>query len=474
MTRKKWHIDKEFLETLLRIGLPIAIQNVLASSLSLIDSLMVGSLGETALAAVGVANQWGGLLFSCYWGINCGGVLFFAQYWGARDYDGIRRAYGITMVSMLLVSLVFFAAGVLFPRQVMSIYSNEATVRELGAQYLRIVAMNYIISTVNTALSNLLRSVENVKLPLYTSIAGIATNTVLNWVLIYGRLGLPAMGVQGAAIATVISGLVSTGLLLFCTYKQGGIAAVPLRKMFTVDFHFLGAFYRKSMPIICNELFYGIAMMLINMVLGRQGAGNFSALTIFRTLEGLIFAFFNGLCGASSVIIGKRVGAGELWEALRDARRLAILCPILTFTVCGVVFLLRNPILGMFSISDTYRAVAASLLAVYCFTGPMRTCNYIQVNMYRAGGESQMGMYFEVGGIWIFGVPLVFLAGMVFHWPFLAVFAMLYVEDAVKVVLESLYLRTGRWITPVTEAGQRAVAALGIGKLPRHKGREAA
>ena len=108
MTRKKWHIDKEFLETLLRIGLPIAIQNVLASSLSLIDSLMVGSLGETALAAVGVANQWGGLLFSCYWGINCGGVLFFAQYWGAKDYDGIRRAYGITMVSMLLVSLVFF------------------------------------------------------------------------------------------------------------------------------------------------------------------------------------------------------------------------------------------------------------------------------------------------------------------------------------------------------------------------------
>lgn len=467
-------LDKTFLRDILRIGLPVAIQNVLTSSLSLIDSLMIGSQGELALASVGIANQWGSLLFSFYWGICCGGTLFFAQYWGAEDVPGIRRAYAVTMTSMLLVALAFCAAGLFFPLQVMALYSQEAPVQELGAQYLRIVAIGYITTTFNMALSGLLRSTENVKLPLFASLMAIVTNTFLNWVLIYGKLGMPALGVEGAAIATVISGALNTLLLFAVSYRQGNIAAMPLRALFAIDRSFLGTFYRKSMPIITNEVLYGLAMMLINMVLGRQGAANFSAMTIFRTLEGLIFAFFNGLSNASSVIVGKKVGAGQLPLALRDAKRFALLCPASTFAVCLAVLALRMPILGLFSISDAVRSTAASMLAIYTFTAPMRTCNYIQVNMYRAGGESRMGMYFEVGGIWLVGVPLVYLAGMVFHWPFALVFAMLYVEDAVKLPMESLCLRGGRWIVPVTEAGRRAVAALGIGKLPKSRKKEAA
>ena len=167
-------LDKTFLRDILRIGLPVAIQNVLTSSLSLIDSLMIGSQGELALASVGIANQWGSMLFSFYWGICCGGTLFFVQYWGAEDVPGIRRAYAVTMTSMLLVALAFCAAGLFFPLQVMALYSQEAPVQELGAQYLRIVAIGYITTTINMALSGLLRSTENVKLPLFASLMALS------------------------------------------------------------------------------------------------------------------------------------------------------------------------------------------------------------------------------------------------------------------------------------------------------------
>ena len=451
--------DRDFFRGVLAIGMPVAVQNLLTSSLSLIDSLMIGSQGELALAAVGVAGQFGTLLFSAYWGLCCGGTMFFAQYWGAQDMKGIRRAYGITLSTMLLVSLIFTGLATLAPAWVMGVYTNVPAVQQLGVRYLRIVGFAYIGQTLSVAVSALLRATENVKLPLFASLAAIATNTFLNWVLIYGNLGMPAMGVEGAAIASVAAACVNLLVLILASVRQRNVVVTRLRDILDVHWGFIKEFFAKATPIIANELFYGLAIMAVNAIMGRQGESNIAAMTIFRTLEGLIFAFFGGLANASSVMVGKRVGAGDLRGAMADAKRFLVWCPLMTLLVCLAVLALRPAILNLFDISAAVRGTVMWMLVIYTFASPLRTCNYIQVNTYRAGGESRMGMYFEIGGMWLITVPLVFLAGQVWHLPFLLVFGVMYTEELVKLPLEMRYLFSARWIKPVTPEGRAALAA---------------
>ncbi len=457
--RVPWYRDKEFFEGVMRIGMPVALQNLMTSTLSMIDSMMIGSVGETALAAIGMAGQWGSLLFSAYWGLCCGGTMFFSQYWGAQDLKGIRRAFSVTLMSMMVVGLIFCLLALLAPAWVLAIYTNDPDVQRQGAQYLQIMSVGYLAQVASMAMSGLLRSTENVKLPLFASLASIATNTFVNWLLIYGNWGLPALGVRGAAIASVLAAFVNLFILVAASAAQRNVLLDALKKVTHIQWGFIGEFFQKSSPIIANELFYGFAVMAINMVMGRQGAANLSALTVFRTLEGLIFAFFGGLSNASSVMVGKSIGAGELDKGLRDAKRFALLCPAMSFLVCLIVLALRHPIVGLFGVSDSVAATVMGMLLIYTFTAPMRTSNYIQVNIFRSGGETRMGMFLEVGGIWLVGVPLVYLTGMVWHLPFLAIFSMFYVEDAIKCILEPLYLASGRWIRPVTPQGQAALEA---------------
>ena len=208
--------NRDFYREMVRIGLPIAIQGLLTSSLSFIDSLMIGSLGEEALAAVGAAGQFGGLLFGFYWGLCCGGAMFIAQYHGIKDEDGIRRAYGLTATCMMAVALVFAILACFMPEWIMSIYAKDEAVRELGVKYLRIVGVAYLFQTMSMALSSVLSSTERVKLPLFASIASIVTNTGLNFLLIYGNWGAPKMGVEGAAVASIVAAVVNLAVLMAC------------------------------------------------------------------------------------------------------------------------------------------------------------------------------------------------------------------------------------------------------------------
>ena len=452
--------NREFFRETVRIGLPIAIQGLLTSSLSFIDSLMIGSVGQQALAAVGAAGQFGNLLFGFYWGLCCGGSVFIAQYHGVNDEDGIRRAYGLTTVCMMVVALVFGVLATGMPEWVMTIYSDDAGVRELGVKYLRIVGVAYLFQTFSMALSTVLSSTERVKLPLVASIASICTNTGLNWLLIYGNLGAPTLGVEGAAIASVAAAVVNTLVLLGVCIAQRNLAVTHIRRMFRWTRGFVRDYAIKSAPLVVNETLYRLAEVVEIFIYGRQGEGNLAGVSIFRTIEGLTFAFFRGLSNASSVLVGKRVGAGELGGAVQYSRWYAMLCPMLSFMVCACVVLARGQIMRLFNITDAVRMTVTQILLVYMILGPMRHTNYIQINMYRAGGESRVGMFMEVGGIWLITVPLVLLVGFGLHAPFIVVFAASMMEEVVKLPIELKYLLSRRWIKPVTEQGMAAKAAM--------------
>jgi len=454
MRYSKYWGDRDFYRTVLRIGLPVAIQQLLTASLSLVDSLMVGSLGENELAAVGMAGQFANFMWGLNWGLVSGGMLFFAQYWGVQDKKGIHKAFSIMTLSCMAIAAVFTAFGLISPISVMNIYTNDPAINAIGAKYIRIVAASYLFSPLALGCSCLLRSTENVKLPLFASIMSLLTNTLFNWILIHGKLGMPALGIKGAAIATVLASIVNAGIMIFVSARHNNILFSSIKKILAVEKSFIPEFFRKSTPLIINEGMYGVAVLLINMTLGRQGADNLSALAIFRTIEGFVFAFHQGLSSAATVIVGKNIGAGQIKEGILDARRLSILCPVLTFLSGLFIFLLRHPITNLYSISPNVQQTVFSMLFVYIFTATLRMTNYLIISIYRAGGESKLGMYLEVGGIWLLGVPLVALTGLVLDWSFIIVFSMLYAEDVAKIALEVYLMLKNKWIKPVTPEGR--------------------
>lgn len=452
--------NKEFFRGLIAIGLPIALQNLLTNSLSLVDSLMVGQLGEGAIAAVGVAGQFSQLMFGFYWGICCGGTTFFAQYFGAGDERGIRRSYGLTLSLVLLIGFVFSLMALCFPQTVMAMYTSEADVQALGVRYMRIVGLSYMFTTFSMALSCLLRSLEQVRLPLIASVASLTVNTLLNYMLITGNLGAPALGVEGAAIASCVAAVMNFAVLLLVSIRQKNIAVTNLKQMFEWPREFLMDYARKCSPIVLNETLYGLALMVVNIVIGRQGEANIAAMTIFRTIEGLIYAFFRGLSSACTTMVGKHVGAGELDVAIDYTRWYARFTPLVAFVMTALVLTINRPLLGLFDVSDGVKQTVVYMLMIYAVMAPFRYCDYVEVYAFRAGGESRMGMYFEVGGIWLITVPLTALCGLVLHLPFVWVFFATFVEEVVKLPIETHYMHSLRWIKPVTPEGRAALDAL--------------
>lgn len=446
-----------FLKAVVTIALPIAFQNLLSTTASMVDTIMIGSQGELSVAAVGICSQISSLLFSCYFGFAGGALLFFSQYFGAKNEEGINRTFGIAFICMLTVSCIFGGVAVTNPEFVLRIYTDKENIVQAGVGYLRIVGFAYPLQIVAVLISFLMRSTERVKPPLISSIAGLVTNFILNWILIYGRFGMPKMGAAGAAVGTLVSAVIN--LLLLIIFLLADRTSIKLKpgEMFSFNGSFLKTYFGKCLPIICNELFYGLGQTVINIIIGRQSESAIAAMAAFRVLEGFVFAFFGGLADASSVVVGKEVGAGRPMRGYQYVKGFAILCPAITFVICLIGFVFNQPLLSMFGLGSEALYYGKYMLLIYLAAGTVRTCNYIMNTCYRAGGEPVFGTVLEIGCLYAISVPAVWIAGMVLHLPFLAVFAFLYTDELIRLVFEVWYTKSGKWIKPVTEEGKAAM-----------------
>lgn len=286
-------------------------------------------------------------------------------------------------------------------------------------------------------------------------------NFALNWVLIYGRFGAPKMGVAGAAVGTLASGIVNLVLLVIFLLVSKCEIRLRLKEMFGFQREFIGAYLSKCLPILANEMLYGVGQMIINIVIGHQDESAIAAMAAFRVCEGFVYAFFGGLSNAASVIIGKEVGSGHLPRAYNYCRKSSLFCPMVTFGVVGVMTLLNRPILGLFGLGTTAMEYGKFMLLIYLAFGTIRTCNYIMNESYRAGGEAVFGTVLEVSCLFLISVPATWIAGMVLRLPFLAVFAFVYTDEIIRLLVETRYTASGKWIKPVTEQG--------IGALPQFR-----
>lgn len=456
---KKYFGDMGFWRIALKLAFPVAMQNLLTSSFILVDTIMVGQLGDLPLSAVGMAGQFGWFLNMITFGMCSGAAVFISQYWGAKDTAGIRRTYGIAVVSVCLISALFFVIGLLFPEGVVRIFNREPDVVEAGAAYLRIACWSYLATGVNMVFCIVLRSTENVKLPMYVSLVTTVLNAFMDYGLIFGAFGMPEMGIRGAALATVISAWAGPVLILAVSAIQRNMLITPLKELFGFNRRSIAEYYEKATPVIINETLWGLGTLLFSVIFANLGYQYYAAVTIFRTFENISFVFFIGLCSASSIMVGKNVGAGHIKRAVEDSRRFVLfvsLCSVLT----GVLIIIfRFQLASVFNLSGSITPetlkLTASLLLVYGIELPMRNLPYILiVGTFRPGGDTKIGMKLDLLSLWLCSVPLTTLAAFVFKLPFIAVFAIMYAaEDYLKVILCVKYYFTYNWLRPVTDQG---------------------
>ena len=452
--------DRGFWRVTLRLALPIAIQNMLTSSFSLVDTLMVSMLGDISLAAAGMAGQWSWLLNIFLFGVSSGAAIFISQYYGVDDRKGIHRTSGIAIFSGLILGAIFMAAACLAPSVVMRIFGKEEAVIAEGVAYLRIAGFSYFAVVISGVWSSVLRSTAQVKLPMYVSLITTIENAGLNYLFIFGGFGIPAMGIKGAALATVVSSWTGAILLLLLSMRPGNILYAPLRELFRFTKANLLLFYKKALPVMANESMWGLGTFCFNAIFGALGYENYEAVTILRTFESIAFAFFVGLCNACCVMVGKSVGAGKIERAWQDALRFTVLIPAISVVVGWVIILFRAQLVNIFNlsgnISEAVLLTAQGLLVVYALEIPLRNIPYIQiVGVFRSGGDTATGVFYDLFCLWGLSLPATLIAAFVLDLPFVAVFTVMYLcEDVVKAVLCLRHFHSAKWLLPVTPEGR--------------------
>lgn len=454
--------DKGFWKTTLTLAIPIALQNMLSASFSLIDTLMVGQLGGDQLSATGMAGQWSWLFSMVLFGISSGAAVFVSQYWGNKNLKGIHRTTGIAVTSGVMLSLIFMIAALIFPENIIYIFNKEPAIIKFGSAYLVFACLSYPAMALTNILGSILRSAEHPKLPMAVSGICAVANVGLNYALIF-----PAgLGVKGAAIATAISAWIGPLLLISLSIFQKNVLFAPLKAYFSFKLKHVIEFFKKASPVIINETMWGMGTVAYQIIFANMGSDEYAAITIVRTFENFAFCFFLGLCNACCVMIGKNVGAGNIREGIRDSKRFMVIFPIISAIVGGTVILLRSPLVSIFNFSENISAYTIStaewILVIYGIWTMVRNVPYLTVvGILRPGGETVMGMVIEIGALWCFAVPMTYIAANVWGLPFLAVYAIMYLcEDIPKAIFFIIYWFSGKWIRPVTEAGKRGLAQL--------------
>lgn len=443
--------EKGFYKLLLTISVPIALQNLIGFGLNMMDTVMLGSLGEKQISASSIANQPYFIFTVFLFGLASGASVLTAQYWGKGNTDVISRIFAIAMKAAVLCSLVFGVVVLVFPEWVMAIYTPDKQVIAYGAQFLRIIGFSYILSAVSQTYLYILRSVENVKLPLLINFFSFAVNIVLNWVFIFGKFGIEPMGIRGSALATLCARAVELLLALIYALNFDKTLTFSVKSFFKTDKSLLQDFCRYSLPVVINETGWALGSSMQSVIVGHISSEAVAANSIAGVIQRLALVAIIGVANFTAIVVGKQIGAGNVKKARAYASTMLKLSIVVGLCSVLLILILRHPFLSLYNVGAKTQFYAYEIMSVFAVQVLFACFNYTSViGVMRGGGDSRFAMLLDLLTMWLIALPCGAVAGLLFKWPLPAVFFLLTVDEPVKIFIGYWRFKSGKWLRNVT------------------------
>lgn len=443
--------EKQFYRDLINICLPIAMQSVLTITVNMLDTIMLGKLGDTPLSASSLANQFFSLYLILNFGLGGGICVLTAQFWGKRDIESIRKCTTLALQVGALFSIVFFLFVLLSPQTVMRIYTNEQAVIESGVQYLSAIAPIYLMVGFSTLLFHVQRSVGNVRFALVAQIAVFFTNLFFNYALIFGNFGLPRLEIRGAALATVIAR--ACELVIVLIYVRFVDKKIAYRFRDIIHFHkeMFVRFMKTGSAVIVSDAILAMGNSAVSMILGRMGSAVVAGYSVVMVVQQISQVFSQGLASAGAVLTGNAVGRGEHKEAKARGITMVTISVFLGILVALIILAIRVPIVNFYNISAEAKAYACDML--YALAGLIIFImggHILTKGILRGGGDIRFLMVADVLFLWVVSIPLGLLTGLFLHAPVWFVFICIKCDEVIKYIWCVIRLRGNKWIRNVT------------------------
>ena len=444
---------KELYKKVFTIGIPVSIENMIYSLMNFIDVFMVGKenvalgLGTAAVAGLGFANQVFMIFIVSLFGLNSGGGILAAQYYGKKDYKNLKKCLGITITVGLLFSFLFFLMGLFIPEKIIGIFTSDPKVLKLGANYFRIIALIYPLIGLGYSFNMQLRAIGKNQYSLYSTIIGLCINLVGNYLFINGNLGFPAMGVVGAAIATVIARIVSVFYLIYIIYKNKLPMAGNFQELFKLSWSFIAKALKISLPVFGHEIMWVTGVSMYVIIYGRIGTEATAAIQVVQSISNLVFTLVFGLSSGTAAIIGQEIGAGNEENAYKYAVELLKISLVIgtavalfVYAICPVVLILMKVDSAIYPLARQI-VFSEGILIIIKTTGTL-----FIVGVLRAGGDTLWTMFADLIPLWTFAIPLTYIAGLKFGLPIALVYLCSGSDELLKMPFCIQRLKSRKWI----------------------------
>ncbi len=444
--------EKALYGHLFSLALPIALQNMISYSISLTDNMMVGRLGEVAISGVYVCNQIQVILQMLVVGLGTAQLVLAAQYWGRNDRESVKDIISIAIKFAVVCAVLFWIAVFFFPGQILGLYTNDPEVVAEGIRYIRIFCFSYVFFAISNVLLASMRCVGTVKIGLYISIVSFAVNVLLNWVLIFGKFGMPVMGIRGSATATLITRIIEFCIILYYVLVIDKKLTLKLRDFLRMNVVLLKDFLRYGLPVLLGDILWGINLTVQGAIVGRLGISSISAVSIANTLFSVISVGVYGTASASAVIVGNAVGEGNMERIKFISRKFQKVFLIVGIVTGIFLFLIKDLVLSFYSISDDTLSVARALMIVLSITviGTAYQMSTL-TGIVRAGGAVHFVLINDLIFIWGIVIPLSCVMAFVFHTPTRIVFLCLKSDQILKCFVAVIKVNRYDWIKKLTK-----------------------
>ncbi len=442
--------DKEFYKTIAKIAIPIALQGLITTGVNMMDTIMVGTVGETELSAVSLANQFINIFHIFCMGIGMGASVLVARYYGMRDSSSLKKTVSIMLRLCLGLSLLFCIATVLLPEPIMRIYTTEQNIITLGIRYLKYSVVTYFLLGLSLTCTIVLRNVGQVKIPLYTSIAAFFINVGANYIFIFGKFGAPEMDVAGAALGTLIARIFEFAVICGYLFFKDKEIYFRLKDLFRPVGNLLKEYIRISIPVLISDGILALGNNSVAMVIGRLGESFVAANAVTAVTQQLSSVFTQGFSQAGAIVTGYTLGTGNKEKAHRQGYAFLGLGFLFGLVAATIIMLISGPMINAYNLSSETSRIARQLMLSISIIILFQATNSIMTKgVLRGGGDTKMLMLTDNIFLWVASVPLGVLAGLVLHLPAFWIYFFLKIDQVLKAVWCVVRLKSGKWIKKI-------------------------